>query len=110
MRSAKLPPDLGAMNPRLREWMQQHLERAARPVTEVTFTFPLADTEYRVRHKLPVIPTGYRVIRRNKAGTVYTATFPDAPATVDSVEKPFDKYYIYLKCDLAATTVVLEVS
>ncbi len=98
------------MNPLFKEWIQQYAETGLAKKTEIPFTFPLADTEYRVRHLLPYVPTAYRVISRNQAGTVYTATLPDAPATVDSVEKKFDKFYLYLKCDVAATTVLLEVS
>lgn len=97
MNRAKLPSNVGPLNPRLEKWLRESVEPAARPRTSVEFLFPLADTEYRVRHRLPHVPDGYRPVSLDKAGIVYSS-------------KPADEFYLYLKSSVASLTVVLEVS
>ena len=97
MRRTELPPDIGDVNPRLLEWIRDHLEIAARPIRQIRFTFAVMDTEYRIRHQLPHPPTAFIAVGRDKAGIVYES-------------RPADKHYLYLKSDTDALTVTLEVS
>jgi len=98
MPEPKLPTDVGPLNPRLREWMRQHVEQAARARSQVSVTFPEADTDVRVRHRLPGLPTGYRMIRSDSAGSVYDGS------------RAGDRHYLYLRSNTAGITVTIEVS
>jgi len=96
-RSRSLPPDVGPLDIRFQQWFEQELGVASRKVSERVATFPVADTQVRVRHNLPAIPTGYRVIQQSEAASIYNTRKPD-------------RFYVYLKSDTAGVTVTIEIS
>lgn len=107
MPRSKVPPDLGVLHPRLREWMKQTLEDTTRPQRIVTMTLPTAFdsttsvttalTTHRIRHRLPQPPEGWKVLSRDRAGEVWQGRDPD-------------RFYLYLRTDTAGITVKLEIS
>ena len=62
------------------------------------FTPSVADTEFTVPHGLGRKPIGYDVVRRDKAAVVY-----------DSSGGSWGSDAIYLKCNVASTTIKLRV-
>lgn len=62
------------------------------------FTPGVADTEFAVPHGLGRKPIGYDVVRRDKAAIVY-----------DSSGGSWGENVLYLKCNVASTTIKLRV-
>jgi hypothetical protein len=62
------------------------------------FTPSVADTEFTVPHGLGRKPIGYDVVRRDKAAIVY-----------DSSGGSWSDTLLYLKCNVASTTIKLRV-
>lgn len=62
------------------------------------FTPSVADTEFAVPHGLGRKPIGYDVVRRDKAAIVY-----------DSSGGSWGENVLYLKCNVASTTIKLRV-
>jgi hypothetical protein len=94
----KVPPQL-EIDDELRRFMQDQVEGQLVKSSRASHTFVAADTAERVRHRLPGKPEGFKVVDIDAAAQVYR-TSADIVAT--------DKHWAWVRCDTAATSVVLE--
>jgi hypothetical protein len=97
MQRSVLPPEIINMQPAFSRWLKRRVESAAKPTRQVTLEIAVKNTQVRVRHRLPRVPSGFRLLGQDIAGNLTT---PKAP----------DRYYIYLQSSANAHTVTIEIS
>ena len=82
-----------------REFYLQAVEPAVEKRQILTVTFPTANAEVRIRHKMGVRPVGFTVLKSNLTGgnTIYESG------------TRWDKNFLYLKSSEAGVTVTIEI-
>ena len=98
MIGAKLLPNPEIPNA-LDDFWEEQVEPYLQKTSEVKVTFAVKDTPYRIRHRLAGVPSRFRIVDLDAAGSIYRV--------VEDLQKT-DKFHTYLRCDTDGVTAVVE--